>query len=225
MEEIASAPAHGLQASELDYDRELFEKLRLKRKQLADHAGLPAFTNFNDRTLIEMATYFPHSMESMRNIYGVGVRKLDAYGRTFLEIISNHCQMHKLPERQKPRTERRIPVHRQSRTRRHIQVGKAFIEGQSVEEIASDLGIKEGTVLGHLGRFQREGHNIPMHRLLNLVKAPQEHQEIALRAFKELGTQFLSPVHDHLDGIISFDDLRILRLYYISQQPQAIDPS
>jgi ATP-dependent DNA helicase RecQ len=74
----------------LEYDRGLFEVLRKERKALADQANLPPYVIFSDRTLIQMATFFPKTDVEMLQIHGVGAVKLDRYGDTFLKIISTY---------------------------------------------------------------------------------------------------------------------------------------
>ena len=46
-------------AGEPTYDRELFALLRKRRLELAEADGVPPYAIFPDRTLIEIATYFP----------------------------------------------------------------------------------------------------------------------------------------------------------------------
>ncbi len=77
--------------SELDYDGDLFDKLRKKRKELADRGNMPPYIVFSDKTLIEMATYFPRSRESLLTIHGVGPVKYEKYGTAFLRIIDGYC--------------------------------------------------------------------------------------------------------------------------------------
>ena len=61
-------------------------------------AGVPPYVIFSDKTLVEMAAYYPQSLESLLKISGVGQVKLRQYGETFLAIIQEYCQAHKLPE-------------------------------------------------------------------------------------------------------------------------------
>jgi ATP-dependent DNA helicase RecQ len=81
------------------FDSGLFETLRKKRKELADQANLPPYAIFHDRTLREMALYYPRTRESFSVIYGIGTRKLEKYADDFLGIIREHCQTHQIPER------------------------------------------------------------------------------------------------------------------------------
>ncbi len=78
---------------EVDYefDHSLFEKLRKKRKEIADEKAIPPFIIFHDTSLIEMSAFFPKSENSFMNINGVGQTKFERYGEIFLEIIKDYC--------------------------------------------------------------------------------------------------------------------------------------
>ena len=66
---------------------DLFEKLRLVRRELAIKAKLPPYMIFSDATLIEMAQKKPISLDDMSHIKGVGEFKLNKYGSEFLNVI------------------------------------------------------------------------------------------------------------------------------------------
>ena len=70
-----------------DYDRGVFEALRILRKEIADREGVPPFVVFGNRTLVEMAASMPETEEDLLAITGVGAHKLEKYGRIFLERI------------------------------------------------------------------------------------------------------------------------------------------
>jgi ATP-dependent DNA helicase RecQ len=78
--------------ADLDYDRELFEILRQTRKVLADKSGVPPFVIFADKTLVEMATYFPQSGDHLLNIYGIGNVKAEKFGALFMQVIGDYCR-------------------------------------------------------------------------------------------------------------------------------------
>lgn len=79
-----------------EYEVALFELLRSERKRLADEANVPPYTVFSNRSLIEMATYLPHTEADMSQIHGVGARKLTQYADRFLPLIRAYCQAHGL---------------------------------------------------------------------------------------------------------------------------------
>jgi len=79
----------------VDIDVALWEALRERRRELAEEQGVPPYVIFHDRTLQEMCTTTPQNLAQFGRITGVGERKLDKYGDTFLQVINEHlvaCQ-------------------------------------------------------------------------------------------------------------------------------------
>jgi ATP-dependent DNA helicase RecQ len=74
----------------MDYDENLFEKLRQLRKRLADDANVPPFIVFGDASLIEMAAKKPTVDAEFLAINGVGEQKLKNYGQEFMRVIAKH---------------------------------------------------------------------------------------------------------------------------------------
>ena len=77
-----------------EYAPELFERLRTRREMIADEEGVPAFVVFHDKTLREMAIYFPETEEALRQCHGVGCAKVEKYADDFLPIIRAYCEEH-----------------------------------------------------------------------------------------------------------------------------------
>jgi ATP-dependent DNA helicase RecQ len=73
--------------AERDADPALFEALRAKRMELARAQGVPPYVVFSDRSLLEMAARRPADETELREIHGVGDRKLQRYGGAFLDVI------------------------------------------------------------------------------------------------------------------------------------------
>jgi ATP-dependent DNA helicase RecQ len=71
-----------------DEDAPLLSALKARRRALAEAARVPAYVIFPDRTLIEMAEKRPMTLDAMARISGVGAKKLESYGATFLEVIA-----------------------------------------------------------------------------------------------------------------------------------------
>ena len=85
---------------ELPFDPALFEELRTLRRAIAEEQGIAAFVVFGDRTLREMATYFPQRPESFHRIYGVSQRKQEQYGTRFLAVIQRFALSRGVAERE-----------------------------------------------------------------------------------------------------------------------------
>ncbi len=69
-------------------DAPLLSAIKAKRRALAEAARVPAYVIFPDRTLIEMAETRPANLDDMARISGIGAKKLERYGATFLEVLT-----------------------------------------------------------------------------------------------------------------------------------------
>ncbi|WP_050605154.1 DNA helicase RecQ [Ruegeria sp. 6PALISEP08] len=74
-------------------DAPLLSALKAKRRALAESARVPAYVIFTDRTLIEMAEKRPMTLDDVARIGGVGAKKLERYGDTFLEVIAGAVEV------------------------------------------------------------------------------------------------------------------------------------
>ncbi len=65
----------------------LWERLRDWRAKTAKEHGVPAYVIFHDATLRELVRSCPQTEEDLRQIAGVGVRKLERYGDHLMQIL------------------------------------------------------------------------------------------------------------------------------------------
>jgi ATP-dependent DNA helicase RecQ len=65
-----------------------FAALKAWRAEIARQHKLPAYIVFNDASLAEMAQAAPDSLAALAQISGVGAKKLEAYGREILRLLS-----------------------------------------------------------------------------------------------------------------------------------------
>ena len=70
-----------------DVDRDLFERLRALRLDIARSRGVPPYVIFHDTTLREMARLKPRSISDLLSDRGVGARKAEDLGEAFVKAI------------------------------------------------------------------------------------------------------------------------------------------
>ena len=70
------------------YDQDLFERLRALRKRLALEGGIAPYMVFGDAALRDMCARMPENEDEFLDVNGVGVKKLETYGRAFLDEIA-----------------------------------------------------------------------------------------------------------------------------------------
>jgi len=81
------APVPAVDSRQPEEVGELLNKLKDLRKRIADQNGIPAYVVFNDTTLKQMAEYKPQTEEHLLALSGVGLKKLEKYGRMFLDVL------------------------------------------------------------------------------------------------------------------------------------------
>jgi ATP-dependent DNA helicase RecQ len=198
---------------EMAYDAALFERLRALRREIAEENNVPPYVVFSDRSLIEMATYFPASENSFLAIHGVGERKLAQYGGRFLAVIGAYSAEQGLSER--PRSSNASPSVARATQGRSAEVGDRFAAGHSIVDLQAMYGVTQGTIVNHLYQGLRAGRGFPAERILEVSTASEADRRRALASMAELGTDALRPIYDAVEGSIPFDELHILRLYYL----------
>ena len=203
----------GKKKEEIEYNSALFALLRQKRKEMADAAGVPPYVIFSDKTLVEMAAYYPQSISSLLKISGVGQVKLRQYGETFLEMIQDYCRKHDLKEKPKEAAREKSDTNR-----RYMIVAEAYNAGETISNLMERYQVSMSTILEHLSRYLAAGNKLRIGKdLQGLTSATMEQQQAAFAAFEELSPTFLKPVFDKLNGTLNYDDLKILRLLYLIQ--------
>ena len=87
-------PTHEQESEEeTEYDQELFERLRDKREELAEAEQIKASRVMIIKSLKEMATELPQTVEEFGQIYGVAKVRMK-YADDFLPIIRAYCEKH-----------------------------------------------------------------------------------------------------------------------------------
>lgn len=213
---------------ELDYDINLFEILRNLRMEIAQINNIPPFIVFTDVSLKEMSTYFPINVESMLQISGVGVNKLEKYGTIFIETISNYVLENdiKVPKRISNNVDNSLDLS-YSTLNSHstsLQLSKTsekvkedtittsynlFMQGKSIDEICKIRGLTRQTIEGHLVKCYELKMDIDLSKEVNM-----ESEKIIFDAINELGFKKLRPLKDYLPSNITYLDINYFVIKY-----------
>lgn len=195
---------------ELDYNPDLFEQLRQKRKEIADTQGVAPFIIFGDRSLMEMAFYFPKSKGEFSQVSGVGQRKLNQYGNIFLDEINSFVKDNNIiptvsleanPLGQEIKT---VEV----KTKFNVKTRELIQKKISIERIAKNQGFTVGTIINHLEKLIDADEKLD----LEYLKLPKDRYEIIVQAFEECGDEKLRPVYDFLGEKYSYDEIKLVRV-------------
>lgn len=217
-------------AGSIECDEALFEKLRQLRKKLADERGAPPYVIFSDVSLRNMAREYPKNNTEFLRIPGVGDKKLEEYGDTFMQAIADYLQT--APKvnftggptdpyassssnnlgGNKSHSEERVGRAALSST--VLQSLEMFEAGQNITQIAQNRSLSAETIYGHLEKVIRA--EVPME--LSRILSPLACQEIAEAVKNFDGTQ-MKPVVESLGGRYGYGQCR----FYVAWTEMAAD--
>jgi RecQ family ATP-dependent DNA helicase len=201
------------------FDQELFEKLRVLRRALAEAGRVPPYMVFGDKSLQEMARVYPQSTERLANIFGVGKGKLVQFGEKFLQVIRAYAAEKGIAEQGDSSTtvaRRNVPTTR-ALTATILETLRLFEQKESVERIASARRITQGTVIQHLEEALEQGRKLDAS---HLAFPSMERFATIAEAFQEAGSDFLAPVRDRLGPSYGYDELRLARFILRVSSPK-----
>lgn len=173
---------------------DLFERLRVLRKRLADEQNVPPYVIFTDTTLEDMARQRPITPDALRNVSGVGERKLQLFGKQFLNEILNYVRG-------------RVQAGEKPKGSTQLVTFDLYNNGLTIEQIAAERQLTKGSIAGHLVQLSRSGYSINLASLID----PNERLEIE-KAILAVGLEEgrLKPVFDYLEGRYDYDKLTIV---------------
>jgi len=173
-------PKRPAAAAASPYNEDLFDELRSLRKEQASEQGVPPYVIFTDRTLHEMARFFPASEAEMLQITGVGETRLARYGKQFMDAIRTFREVHpdvqpkaslaaqpEMPTVPKPAPEAvgNVPTYVEETRRKHPRayekwsdeederLREAYEADAKVKDLAVDFARKPGAIRSRLKKL------------------------------------------------------------------------
>jgi ATP-dependent DNA helicase RecQ len=145
-------------------------------------------------------------------------------------LIRAYCRENDLAERPKPGAEKKRARagsgdDQDGPGERTLMIGQSYQAGGSVAALVELWNVQPRTILTHLAKFVQAGFTIPAGDILEQSALPAEEQARVLAAFEEHGPAYLRPVFEALDGAVSYDELHILRLYFLASQDKGKEPT
>jgi ATP-dependent DNA helicase RecQ len=181
---------------------ELFERLRLLRRQLADQQGVPAYVVFTDATLNEMTEHRPVAKTELLGIAGVSREKFNLYGEAFIGAIGHFMSEKGISISRKPQTQAGLGA-----SATYLLSLEMYEQGLTIEEIAQRRNLNPVTIVSHLVKFYEEGRDIDLWKFVNLAEVKE-----VVKAAQALGLtrgSALKPLFEALDGRYQYYQLRM----------------
>ena len=193
-------------------DLTLIAMLKDLRKEMAKKHNLPAYVIFQDISLEQMATMFPVTLEELQNIQGVGVGKAKRYGQPFCDLIRKHCEENEIvrPEDMRVRT-----VAKKSMLK--VKIIQSIDRQVALDDIANAQGLDFDELLTEVEAIVYSGTKLNIDYFLEEVM-DDDHVDDIYDYFRESDTDSLDAAQDELGPEYSEDEIRLVRIKFLSEQ-------
>jgi ribonuclease D len=183
----------------------LYYDLKKLRDAICAKKDLPIYYVAGTRTLEEMTTYLPQTMNELEQISGFGKAKLEIYGKAFLDIIVEYSKKHNLSSRISEKTPKRKRRDLNgSKIDTKAETFRLYREGKTINEIAKERKLAVSTIEGHLTHFIQTGQ-IEVEELVS-----QQKIIVMEPVVKEFYNGTLTSIRERLGEEFSYSEIRFV---------------
>jgi ATP-dependent DNA helicase RecQ len=193
-------------------DPMLCSVLRDLRKKWSRKLERPPYVIFQDVSLEQMATDFPVTLEELKNIQGVGEGKVkQPYAKEFVALIKKYCDENEI-ERQVDMRVRTVA----KKSMLKVKIIQSIDRQIALDDIANAQGIDFDELLSEIEAIVYSGTKLNIDYFLEEVM-DEDHIDDIYDYFAESDTDRLSVAQDELGGDYSEDEIRLVRIKFLSE--------
>lgn len=193
-------------------DQQLYSMLKDLCKSFAKKHKLPPYVIFQDVSLEQMATMYPVTIQELQNVQGVGAGKAKRFGKEFCELIRKYCEDNEIerPEELRVRT-----VAKKSMLK--VFIIQSIDRQIALDDIAEAKGLDFDTLLDEIDAIVYSGTKLNIDYFIEEV-IDDEHVDDIYDYFMESETDDLNAALDELGADYSEDEIRLVRIKFLSEQ-------
>lgn len=192
-------------------DPVLFQMLKDLRKKLSKELDVPPYVIFQDPSLEAMSTVYPQTLDELQNIPGVGSGKAKRYGSEFCKLIKRHCEENEI---ERPEDLRIRTVANKSKIK--VSIIQSIDRKVALDDIAVVKGIEFDELLTEIEAIVYSGTKLNIDYFIYEVM-DEDHIDDIYQYFKESDTDDLDVALDELGDDYSEDEIRLVRIKFISE--------
>jgi len=192
-------------------DENLMIILKDLRKKVAKKLGLPPFVIFQDPSLEDMALKYPITIEELSNVHGVGEGKAKKYGKEFVELIEKYVE-----ENDIIRPEDLVVKSTGANSALKLYIIQSVDRKLSLPDIAKAKGLSMDELLKEMEQIVYSGTKLNIKYWIDEILDEDQQEEIH-DYFMESESDKISDAIKEFDGDFDYDELRLMRIQFISQ--------
>ena len=196
------------------YDEKLFELLKNLRKKMAKEKDLPPYVIFQDPSLEEMATTYPTTKDELASVNGVGMGKVNKFGKEFLDLIQTYVDENDIETASDVVVKSSV-----NKSKIKIFIIQQIDRKVDLDEIAESKNISFDELLTEVENICYSGTKLNLDYYIDEVLDEDKQQQI-FDYFLESETDSIEEAVDALkdeDSDFTEDNLRLMRVKFLSE--------
>lgn len=214
---VKDADFHQLEEDELSeggtaaLDPVLQKMLRDERLKSAKKFKVPPYVVFQDVSIEQMATVYPITIEELQQIQGVGAGKARKFGKPFVELIKKYCEENEI-ERLEALRVRTVP----KKSMLKVKIIQSIDKRMPLDDIAVALNMDFEDLLTEIETIVYGGIKLNIDYFIEEVMDEDNVDDI-YDYFRNSDTDSIDVADQELDGDFSEDELRLVRIKFMSE--------
>lgn len=193
------------------FDEQLYDLLIDLRKSIAKEMGVPPFVVFQEPSLKDMCFQYPIEIEELTNIQGVGVGKAQRYGEPFIALIANYVEDNDIERPQDMVVKSLI-----NKSGLKVQLIQNIDRKLPLDDIANSQGKTFNELLDEIESIVASGTRVNINYYINTLLDLDNQNEI-FECFNNANSDDLVTAYHELDGLYTEEELRLVRIRYMSE--------
>ncbi|HEY8404190.1 MAG TPA: DNA helicase RecQ [Flavobacteriales bacterium] len=192
-------------------DEQLCNMLKDLRKRMAKERGIPPYVIVQDPALEEMCSQYPITLEELAQIGGVGKGKAQKFGQPFVDLIAQYVKDNDIER----------PVDFVVKTAAHkslqkVQIIQNIDKRIPLPDIAKGLGKTMQELMTDLETIVASGTKLNIQYFID-EELDEDQQEEMMEYFMQSETDSLLEAEKYFNGDYEEDQLRLMRLKFMSE--------
>ena len=191
-------------------DSDLFNKLKILRKEIAKSKSLPPYAIFQEFSLEDMTYKYPETIDEFKNINGAGEGKVKKFGSQFIELIKKHIQENNIKK-----LDEIVLRTSGSKSSKKLSLIQNVDKKIPLDEISESRGIEFNVLLAELESIVFSGTKLNIDYYVDDI-LDQDQQEELHEYFLESESENISDALKEFEGEYDEEELRIFRVKFLS---------
>lgn len=210
-DEIQNAPVTSGSGA---YDVALMELLKSLRKKIAKEKNVPPYVVFQDPSLEEMATTYPTTAQDLAQINGVGMGKVQKFGKPFLELITKYVEDNEIETTQDLVVKTTV-----NKSKTKIFIIQQIDRKVDLDEIAESKSMTLEELIQEIEHICYSGTKLNLNYYINQMIDQDKQADIYeyfMHADSDNIKQAMEEFADYEDDITE-EEIRLMRIKFLSE--------